>query len=78
MNIDPIEMKNGYTWFFGAGLFAVLLSIGLFFTDEMLENSSKERDLGQTLFELRSAQSSFTSGSVDERLQHDNYTERHK
>ena len=68
MNLDQTEIRNGYYWFFGAGLFAVALSIALFTVDETLSNSDSEKKLGEAIYDMRSAQTSFGTGSVDERL----------
>ena len=69
MQIDQKEVSGGATWFWGAGLVAVLFSLSLYFMDEMLSNSSREVDLGKTLHELRLAQTSVgTAGTVDPRL----------
>lgn len=67
MNLDQTEVKNGYYWLFGAGLFAIALSIALFTVDETLSNSDSEDRTGKIIYEMRSAQTSFGVGSVDER-----------
>ena len=55
MNLDQTEIRNGYYWFFGAGLFAVALSIALFTVDETLSNSDSEKKLGEAIYDMRSA-----------------------
>lgn len=68
MKLDADEIKSGYMWFVGAGIFAVMLSIALFSIDEMLSNSDSEKKLGAAIYELRSAQTSLPTGSFDERM----------
>ena len=70
MKVDPQDEKRGITWFYGAGLFALLLSCLLAYTDHMMQNSDSEKRLGKTLRELRTAQASLTNGSVDPRSLH--------
>lgn len=61
MEVNAAEARGGARWFFGAGLFAIVLSIGLFVADEKLSSSQKERELGSTIRELRTAQSALGS-----------------
>jgi hypothetical protein len=69
MEINAQEARNGTKWFYGAGLVALLLSYALFSADEMLSHSPREKILGETLKELRTAQSSLGSPKlVDPRL----------
>lgn len=67
MKLDQKEVEGGRRWFFGMGLFAIALSLGLRFVDDYLANSPKERQLGQTLSELRTAQTSLASRVDDVR-----------
>ena len=61
MQIDATEARGGALWFARAGLIAIVLSLALYFTDEMLSNSKREAQLGHTLRELRGAQTSLGS-----------------
>lgn len=63
---ETIE-RDGVKWIFGAGAFAVLLAMGLWLVDDFLINSTYDKDLYNTLFELRTAQSSLDSQPSDER-----------
>ena len=67
MELNPEETKAGMRWLTVVGSFAVLLSIGLFMADRHLQTSSRERDLGATLRELRGAQASLGRASLDPR-----------
>lgn len=67
MKVDARDEKWGWNWFFGAGLFAVALSLGLAYMDHRLIHSDKEKRLGETLHELRSAQTSLAGHSADPR-----------
>ncbi|MBX7137367.1 MAG: hypothetical protein K1X83_05235 [Oligoflexia bacterium] len=67
MELDPNELKAGMKWLWGAGLAAVLLSVALFCADEALTNSKRDQILGQTLNELRTAQTSIVSDTTDPR-----------
>lgn len=67
MKQDPIVQKDAKAWIFRAGAAAILLCIFLFMSDEYLSNSPREKELGRTLFELRSAQTSLSSGVTDTR-----------
>ena len=60
--------RDAFRWLVGAGTFAVLLSIGLAVTDYRLSHSTRERDLGNTLRELRTAQAEVGAASTDERI----------
>jgi hypothetical protein len=67
MELDPQEQKDGMRWLYSAGAFAVVLSIFLFVSDHKLSTSTREKDLGNTLRELRTAQTSLTGRVTDER-----------
>lgn len=68
MHTTKEEMRAGFLWFIGAGIFSVLLSVALYMADEGLSNSTRERDLANALFDMRTAQTSLPTGSMDERL----------
>ncbi len=71
MITDKNETQRGVRWFAIAGSVAVLFAFGLYTVDETLSNSPRERKLGQTLLELRSAQTTLpASQSPDDRLGH--------
>ncbi|MFM1848944.1 MAG: hypothetical protein RL417_2418 [Pseudomonadota bacterium] len=67
MNLDPKITSDARRWFFGAGLAAILLSIFLAVTDYRLSHSDREKVLGATLKELRTAQSTLPSRVTDSR-----------
>ncbi len=67
MELNQQEVKDGMRWLFSAGAFAIALTVFLFFTDHKLSTSTREQDLGNTLRELRTAQSSLASRVTDER-----------
>ena len=68
MELNPEEVRSGTRWFFGAGITAVLLCFALYGADNMLTYSTREKDLGSRLKELRSAQFGLHSSVSDERL----------
>ncbi len=61
------EASDGYRWFFGMGLVAVCFAIFLATVDQRLSQSDRERVLGATLKELRTAQASLPSRVTDSR-----------
>lgn len=67
MKLNEHEMKDGMRWFYGAGAVAILLVIFLRFVDDRLTHSPRERVLGETLSELRSAQFSLPARATDDR-----------
>jgi len=68
MKVDKEEAARGSRWFMVAGSIAVAFAAALFMVDEGLSNSPRERVLGQTLEELRTAQASLPPArSLDER-----------
>ena len=66
MEIKATEARTAARWFYVAGAVAVLLSYTLFRVDEALTNSKREENLGKTLFELRTAQTSLGSEKVED------------
>lgn len=68
MKLNPEEVRNAWTWFFCAGILAIGLSAFLQISDFRLSTSPRERILGNTLYELRLAQTSVKAGAVDPRL----------
>jgi hypothetical protein len=68
MILDQKELEGGKRWFFGAGIVAILLALTLWKIDDFLTYSDKEIRLGETLLELRSAQTSLNSDVSDSRL----------
>jgi len=70
MILNEEEQRGGKIWFFGAGFFAICLSLFLWQADEYLTHSDGEQIRHDILLELRSAQSSLGSGASDYR-QHD-------
>ncbi len=70
MKIDSEDEKRGVAWLYGAGLFALVLSCVLAYTDRRMQTSDSEARLGRTLRELRTAQAALTNGSVDPRALH--------
>lgn len=67
MELNPQETRAGTRWFFLAGLFAIAFAFGLVKTDDFLTESKREQVLRDTLLELRTAQASLPSRSLDER-----------
>jgi hypothetical protein len=63
-----VGSKSVYGWFFGAGAFAVILTLSLLTIDDALEASRSEQELSETLYELRTAQARVGAGRVDSRL----------
>ncbi len=63
--------RDAFTWLLGAGAFAVLLSVSLAVVDYRLSHSLKEKQLGATLKELRTAQSEMDSRVTDHRQTQD-------
>lgn len=74
---DSVDVAQGFTkdiekgaklWFYAAGAFAIILAFCLFKTDEMLSHSPRDKILGETLLELRTAQTSLTTDPTDTRI----------
>lgn len=63
---ETIE-ADAIKWIISAGGFAVLLSLFLVTADYQLSHSDKEKRLGETLRELRTAQASMASRVTDPR-----------
>lgn len=55
-------------WLFGAGAVAILFSFFLFSIDNYLSNPDRARRHDEKLKEIRSAQTSIASSSVDPRV----------
>lgn len=69
MKIDTQEAARGKRWAVVAGIVAIAFAGALFTVDEALSNSPRERILGNTLLELRTAQAGLSSvRPMDERL----------
>jgi len=67
MELDAGEGRRGLVWFIGAGLFAFALSVFLARTDLSLTYSDTREQKGREMQELRLAQTSLRSGSIDNR-----------
>ena len=67
MELNQKEVTGGMSWLLGAGTAAVLLLAFLIYVDHGLRHSDGEKVLGDTLRELRTAQSSLPSEVSDER-----------
>ena len=57
------QRRDSWFWLFAGGFFAISLALFLFWSDRTLTNSDKEKVLGRTLHEIRSAQASLPSGA---------------
>jgi hypothetical protein len=57
MQANQEEITQGYRWFAFAGVFAVFLSVTLWYADEALSTSTAEYDHYKEMHELRRAQS---------------------
>ena len=68
MQLDTQEETNGVRWFLGAGFLGVCLCLFLYHMDNHMTFSDKEERLAETLYELRSAQTSLSTGPLDSRL----------
>ena len=58
---------DAFRWIIGAGAFALLLTAFLIAADYGLSHSDREKRLGETLRELRTAQASMASHVTDQR-----------
>ena len=68
MSESNVEVqKDGMRWFVGALIVAVAFSAWLRHADDSLMNSTREKELGSTLRELRGAQTSIPSNVSDAR-----------
>jgi len=67
MILNEEEQRGGKRWFFGAGIFAICLSVFLWGADEYMTHSDAEQIRHNHLLELRSAQSSLPSQVTDYR-----------
>jgi hypothetical protein len=70
MEDNSIIQSNASRWFIGGGFFAALVFAFILWVDHKLSTSDGEKVLGQTLHELRSAQSSLAGLPVDPRVDH--------
>lgn len=59
--------RDGYRWFFMLGLVAVGLAATLWAVDDKLSYSDSEKKLGETLHELRTAQTTLPGRVTDTR-----------
>ena len=66
--LTPEEVKGAYAWFFGVGAIAIGIAFSLFTLDNSLTYSDREVRLNNTLKEIRSAQASFETRNLDQRL----------
>lgn len=64
----PQIARDATRWFYIAGIIALGFAYALFRVDEGLTHSTRERDLANTLKELRTAQRSIPTGETDTRL----------
>jgi hypothetical protein len=67
MELNPRENAAGRHWLIWAGLAGVALCLALAGLDHGLSASSYEKNLGQALGQLRSAQTSLSSEVTDQR-----------
>ena len=65
MELDPQEVRYGWTWLLCAGFIAVCFSFSLYYVDNMLTYSDREQRLGDTLRELRTAQFTVAGDKTD-------------
>ena len=62
------EQHDGVRWLLSAGAAAILIAGFVAWSDSTLSNSDREHRLGETLHELRSAQTTLPSGALDPRM----------
>ena len=67
MKLNPKEVRDGQYWLLGAGAFAIVFSLFLQYVDHSLTTSQSEKVLGDTLYELRMAQSTVSAAATDPR-----------
>lgn len=67
-SVTPLEQRWAYMWFFGAGIVAVCVALTLATVDKTLTNSDREVRNNNTLREIRSAQASYATRNLDQRL----------
>lgn len=60
------ERRDSWIWLFAGGTFAICVGLFAFFADRYLSTNGRERILGETIHEIRTAQASVPS-SVDPR-----------
>lgn len=68
MHSNPQETQLGTQWFIGSLIVALCFAGFLYYCDQRLSNSPRDRILGQTLLELRTAQTSLPGNISDSRL----------
>ncbi len=68
MQVNPKESAGAKRWFFIAGGAAICLSIFIRQVDYRLSHSTKEKVLGETLHEMRTAQIALPARVTDLRL----------
>lgn len=66
--LTPQEVKGAYFWFFCVGTVAIGVAFTLFQIDNGLTSSNREVRVNNTLKEIRSAQASFETRNVDQRV----------
>ncbi len=67
MKVDPNEARAGQRWFVIAGMVAILFGLFLKNADDRMTVSRSEKELGATLRELRTAQTSLPATAQDPR-----------
>ena len=60
---SEVEQQEGLRWIVGAGIAAVLIASFVAWSDHTLSTSNSEKELGERLHELRTAQTSLSSTS---------------
>lgn len=60
---SELHSEEAVKWFWGMGAVAIALTVTLLLADDRLTRSDKERRLADTLFELRSAQTTIPGRS---------------
>jgi hypothetical protein len=60
---NEVEQQEGMRWIIGAGIAAVLIASFVAWSDHTLSTSNSEKELGERLRELRTAQTSLSSTS---------------
>ena len=68
MQIDPDEVKGGYTWLGVAGGLGVIFCVWMYNVDHHLSTSDMELEKAKRISEARIAQTTIAGGSVDPRV----------